>query len=132
MKGLLAAAVTVAISLAVCLAVPAHAQNGRRLLPPRDANQGYKDGLAILKLCVAEDNPEIVECIGFIEGVSDLFVAERKAAGLPNCYPPGNGKVDQMIIEQTFVNYMIAHPERRPEEGAALVKAAIQDRFCPK
>ena len=133
MNKLLAAIAIGSVCLAAGLAAPVHAQNARqtKLQPAREANQGYKDALAVLKLCVATDQVEIVECTGFLEGVSDLFVAERKAQGLPNCYPAGTGKVDQMIIQDAFVEYMIAHPERRPEEGAAMVKAAIQARWCP-
>jgi hypothetical protein len=130
MKRLLVAAMTVA----VCLTASAQAQYGGfgRLLPPRDANMGYKDGLAVLRLCTAEDNTQLLECLGFLEGVSDLFVAERKAQGLPDCYPKGGGKVDQIAIQQTLIAYLIAHPERRPEQGASVVKAAIQARWCAR
>jgi hypothetical protein len=71
-----------------------------------------------------------LECLGFLEGVSDLVVAERKAQGLPDCYPEGSNKVDQIAIQQTLIAYLIAHPERRSEQGAAVVKAAIQARWC--
>ena len=112
--------------------VPAAAQYGGfgRLLPPRDANMGYKDGLDVLRLCAAEDETELLECLGFIEGVSDLFVWDRKAAGSPDCYPQGFGKVDQIAIQQTLIAFLIAHPERRPEQGAQLLRAAIQARWC--
>jgi len=129
MKRLLAAVVTVA----VFLAASAQAQIGGgfgRLLPPRDANQGYKDGLDVLRLCTADDSTELLECLGFLEGVSDLLVAERKAQGLPACYPQGRDKVDQIAIQQTLIAYLIAYPERRSEQGASVVKAAIQARWC--
>jgi hypothetical protein len=71
-----------------------------------------------------------LECLGFLEGVSDLVVAERKAQGLPDCYPQSNPKVDQIAIQQTLIAYLIAHPERRIEQGASVVKAAIQARWC--
>ena len=82
--------ISIALAGVFFLIVPANAQYGGfgRLLPPRDANAGYKDGLDVLRLCAAEDETELLECLGFLEGVSDLFVAERKAAGLPDCYPP--------------------------------------------
>lgn len=128
MKKLLAAAVTIAM----CFTAPAVAQYGGfgRLLPPRDANSGYKDGLDVLRLCAAEDETQLLECLGFLEGVNDLFVAERKTQGLPDCYPPGLGAVDQIAIQQTLIAFLIAHPERRPEQGASLVRAAIQARWC--
>jgi hypothetical protein len=129
MKRLLAAVVTVA----VCLTASAQAQIGSgfgRLLPPRDANEGYKDGLDVLRLCTADDTTGLLECLGFLEGVSDLLVAERKAQGLPACFPEGRGKVDQIALQQTLIAYLIAYPERRPEEGASVVKAAIQARWC--
>jgi hypothetical protein len=131
MKRLLVAILTGTI----CLAAPAQAQIGEgfgRLLPPRDANAGYKDGLDVLKLCVADDTTELLECLGFLEGVSDTLVADRKAQNLPDCYPKGIGKVDQIVIQQTFIQFMIAHPDRRPQEGASVVRAAIQARFCPR
>jgi hypothetical protein len=68
--------------------------------------------------------------LGFLEGVSDLFVAERKAQGLPDCYPGGSRKVDQIAIQQTLIAYLIAYPDRRTEQGASVVKAAIQARWC--
>jgi hypothetical protein len=130
MNRLLGALVTVA----VCLTGSAQAQYGGfgRLLPPRDANMGYKDGLDVLRLCTAQDDTQLIECLGFLEGVSDLLVAERKAQGLPDCYPQSSGsdKVDQIAIQQTLIAYLIAHPERRPEQGASVVKAAIQARWC--
>ena len=119
---------------AVCLAGAAQAQYGDRgfgkLLPPRDANMGYKDGLDVLKLCTADSDTQLLECLGFLEGVSDLLVAERKAQGLPDCYPGGNRKIDQIAIQQTLIAYLIAYPERRSEQGASVVKAAIQARWC--
>ena len=132
-KGVLAGMlIGVVTGATLVTAIPAVAQYGGfgRLLPPRDANMGYKDGLDVLRLCAAEDETELLECLGFLEGVSDLFVAERKAAGLPDCYPEGFGKVDQIAIQQTLIAFLIAHPERRPEQGATLVKAAIQARWC--
>lgn len=126
MKKLLVALVT----LAVCLTASAQAQLGRRLLPARDANMGYKDGLDVLRLCTADDNTPLVECLGFLEGVSDLFVAERKAQGLPDCYPEGARKVDQIAIQQALISYLIAFPDRRSAQGASVVKAAIQARWC--
>ena len=124
--------ISVALAGVFFLVLPANAQYGGfgRLLPARDANAGYKDGLDVLRLCAAEDTDQLLECLGFLEGVSDLFVAERKAAGLPDCYPEGFGKVDQIAIQQTLIAFLIAHPERRPEQGATLVKAAIQARWC--
>jgi len=134
MKGLLVAMVAVGVCLAVSLGAPAQAQYGDRgfpkLLPPRDANMGYKDGLDVLKLCTADADTQLLECLGFLEGVSDMYVADRKSLGLPDCYPMGNGRVDQIAIQQAFIAYMIAHPERRPEQGATLVKQAIQARWC--
>ena len=121
------------VTAAVFLTVSAQAQIGGgfgRLLPPRDANQGYKDGLDVLRLCTADDTTELLECLGFLEGVSDLLVSERKAAGLPDCYPEGRGKVDQIAIQQTLIAYLIAFPERRSQEGASVVKSAIQARWC--
>ena len=131
MKRLLVAILTGTIGLAA----PAQAQIGEgfgRLLPPRDANMGYLDGLGVLKLCVAEDTNELLQCLGFIEGVSDSLVADRKAANLPDCFPKGVGKVDQIDMQQTFIQFMIAHPDRRPQEGAAVMRAAIQARYCPR
>lgn len=113
--------------MALCVA-PAQAQFGR-LLPPRDANQGYKTGLDVLRLCVAKDESQLLECLGFLEGVNDLFVSERAAAGLGPCYL-ANEKVDQIALQQTLIAYLIAYPERRPEQGAMLVRAAIQARWC--
>ena len=121
------------VTAAVFLTVSAQAQIGGgfgRLLPPRDANQGYKDGLDVLRLCTADDTTELLECLGFLEGVSDLLVAERKQQGLPDCYPEGRGKVDQIAIQQTLIAYLIAFPERRSQEGASVVKSAIQARWC--
>jgi hypothetical protein len=118
----------------IVTAIPAAAQYGGfgRLLPPRDANTGYKDGLDVLRLCAAEDETELLECLGFLEGVNDLFVWDRKQAGMPDCYPQGIGKVDQIAIQQTLIAYLIAHPEKRPEQGAQLVRAAVQARWCAK
>jgi hypothetical protein len=128
MKRLLVAVV----AAVACLTASAQAQYGGfgRLLPPRDANMGYKNGLDVLRLCTAEDNTQLLECLGFLEGVSDLMVAERKAQGLPDCYPKGLGKVDQIAIQETLIAYLIAHPERRSEQGASVVKTAIQARWC--
>ncbi|HUO01560.1 MAG TPA: Rap1a/Tai family immunity protein [Rhizomicrobium sp.] len=128
MKRLLVASVAAAF----CLTASAQAQYGGfgLLLHPRDANMGYKDGRDVLQLCTAQDDTQLLECLGFLEGVSDLVVAERKAQGLPDCYPEGNGKVDQIAIQQTLIAYLIAHPERRSEQGASVVKAAIQARWC--
>jgi hypothetical protein len=128
MKKLLVAVVTAG----VFLAASAQAQYGGfgKLLPPRDANMGYKDGRDVLRLCTAEDDTQLLECLGFLEGVSDLFVAERKAQGLPDCYPEGRNKIDQIAIQQTLIAYLIAYPDRRSEQGASVVKAAIQARWC--
>jgi hypothetical protein len=128
MKRLLVAVVTVA----VCLTASAQAQYGGfgKLLPPRDANTGYKDGRDVLQLCTAQDETQLLECLGFLEGVSDLVVSERKTQGLAQCYPEGNAKPDQIAIQQTLIAFLIAHPERRTEEGASVVKAAIQARWC--
>ena len=132
MRKLLVAALTGIL----CLAGSAQAQYGDhgfgKLLPPRDGNMGYKDGLDVLKLCTADVNTELLECLGFLEGVSDLYVAERKSLNLPDCYPKGVGKVDQIDIQQAFIGFMIAHPDRRPQEGAATVRAAIQAKWCPR
>ena len=131
MKKLIAAGLAGAL-IGAMVAAPAVAQYGGfgRLLPARDANMGYKDGLDILRLCAAEDETQLLECLGFLEGVNDLFVWDRKQAGLPDCFPQGLGKVDQIAIQQTLIAYLIAHPERRPEQGAQLVRAAIQARWC--
>ena len=128
MKKLLVAVATAV----VFLTASAQAQYGGfgKLLPPRDANQGYKDGRDVLRLCTADDDTQLLECLGFLEGVSDLFVAERRQQGLPDCYPDGRGKVDQIAIQQTLIAYLIAYPDRRTEEGASVVKAAIQARWC--
>jgi hypothetical protein len=117
---------------AVFLTASAQAQYGGfgRLLPPRNANMGYKDGRDVLQLCTAQDETQLLECLGFLEGVSDLVVAERKAQGLPECYPEGSAKVDQIAIQETLIAFLIAHPERRTEQGASVVKAAIQARWC--
>ena len=125
---------TVVVTIAVCLTASAQAQNARlgRLQPSRDANMGYKDGMDVLRICTSSADTEIQECTGFLEGVSDLLVADRKAQGLPDCYPAGKGTVDQMAIQQAFIGYMIAHPERRPEQGATAVKAAIEARWCTR
>jgi hypothetical protein len=128
MKRLLGAVATAA----VFLAASAQAQYGGfgKLLPPRDANMGYKDGRDVLQLCTAQDETQLLECLGFLEGVSDLVVSERKAQGLAQCYPEGSAKVDQIAIQQTLIAFLIAHPERRTEQGASVVKAAIQARWC--
>lgn len=128
MKKLLVAVVTAG----VFLAASAQAQYGGfgKLLPPRDANMGYKEGLDVLRLCTAEDDTQLLECLGFLEGVSDTLVAERKAQGLPACYPEGQDKVDQIAIQQTLIAFLIAHPERRSEQGASVVRAAIQAHWC--
>jgi hypothetical protein len=114
---------------ALFLTASAQAQYGGfgRLLPPRNANMGYKDGRDVLQLCTAQDETQLLECLGFLEGVSDLVVSERKAQGLPDCYP---AKVDQIAIQETLIAFLIAHPERRTEQGASVVKAAIQARWC--
>jgi len=74
MKRLLVAVATAA----VFLAASAQAQYGGfgKLLPPRDANMGYKDGRDVLQLCTAQDETQLLECLGFLEGVSDLVVFE--------------------------------------------------------
>jgi Ssp1 endopeptidase immunity protein Rap1a len=128
MKRLLVAVATAA----VFLAASAQAQYGGfgKLLPPRDANMGYKDGRDVLQICTAQDETQLLECLGFLEGVSDLVVSERKTQGLPACYPEGSAKVDQIAIQQTLIAFLIAHPERRTEQGASVVKAAIQARWC--
>jgi hypothetical protein len=115
----------------LCFAMPAQAQFGR-LLPPRDPNQGYKSGNDVLRLCAAADETQLLECLGFLEGASDLFMQERAEAGLAPCYPTDQGKIDQIAIQQNFIAYLIAHPERRPEQGAKLMRASIVARWCAK
>jgi hypothetical protein len=56
-------------------------------------------------------------------------VKERADAGLPPCYPAVE-KVDLVAIQQTLIAYLIAHPERRPDLGAQVVRAAITARWC--
>ena len=116
------------MAVVLCVAAPAQAQFGR-LLPPRDANQGYKTGLDVLRLCAAADETQLLECLGFLEGVNDLMVNERTEAGLGPCYPTSE-KVYQIAIQQTLIGFLIAHPERRPEQGAKIVRAAIMARWC--
>jgi len=125
MKKLLVTAVAV-----LCLAAPAQAQFGR-LLPPRDANQGYKTGLDMLHLCAVNDEGQLLECLGFIEGVNDALVNSRAAAHLPPCYP-ADAQVDQIVIQQNFIAYMVAHPEKRPMQGAQAMTESITARWCPK
>src|SRR5277367_1409773 len=118
MKKLLFAVTAVVLGIAV----PAQAQFGRVLLPPRSANQGYKTGLDVLRDCVAPEEMELLQCLGFLEAVNDAFVQERADAGLPPCYPVSE-KVDLVAIQRTLIAYLIAHPEHRPELGAKVVRA---------
>lgn len=113
----------------LCIAVPAQAQFGR-LLPPRNANEGYKTGQDALRLCAAHDESQLLECLGFIEGVNDALVNTRAAAHLPPCYAPGV-KVDQIVIQNVFIDYLIRYPEKRPQQGAQLMTDAITAAFCP-
>ena len=126
MKRLLLAAIAVFLCLA---AFPAQAQFGHILLPPRDANQGYKLGKDVLSNCVAPEQIELMQCLGFLEASSDAFVQERAEAGMPPCYPASE-KVDLVEIQHTLVAYLIAHPEHRPELGAKVVRDAIIARWC--
>jgi hypothetical protein len=125
MKKLLFAIVAIAMSIAM----PAQAQFGHILLPPRNANQGYETGLDVLRLCVAPEETELLQCLGFLEATNDIFVKERADAGLPPCYPEAE-KVDLVALQRTLIAYLIAHPERRPELGSRVVRAAITARWC--
>jgi hypothetical protein len=118
-----------AVLAIVCVAAPAQAQFGR-LLPPRNANEGYKSGTDALRLCAAHDESQLLECLGFIEGINDALVNTRAAAHLPPCYGP-DAKVDQIVIQNVFIDYLIQHPELRPQQGAKLMTDAIVQRFCP-
>ena len=111
------------------VAGPAEAQFGHILLPPRNANQGYKTGLDVLRLCVAPEEMELLQCLGFLEASNDLLVKARADACLAPCYPESE-KVDLVAIQRTLIAYLIAHPERRPELGSKVVQAAIMARWC--
>jgi hypothetical protein len=113
----------------LCIAAPAEAQFGR-LLPPRNANEGYKTGNDALRLCAAHDESQLLECLGFIEGVNDMLVNNRAAAHLPPCYGPGV-KVDQIVLQNVFIDYLIKYPEKRPEQGAKLMTDSFVAAFCP-
>ena len=73
---------------------------------------------------------QLLECLGFIEGVNDALVNSRAAAHLPPCYGPG-AKVDQIVIQNVFIDYLIRYPEKRPQQGAQLMTDAIVAAFCP-
>ena len=75
------------MAVILSIAVPAQAQFGRILLPPRNANEGYETGLDVLRLCVAPEETELLQCLGFLEASNDGLVKERADAGLPPCYP---------------------------------------------
>lgn len=130
MKKLLIAMLAILCVAAPAATTPAWAQFGR-LLPPRNANEGYKTGLDVLRLCVATDENELLECLGFLEGVNDMMDEERLEAGQPPCYP-ADQKVDQIAIQQNLIAYLIAYPERRSEEGAKVVRDSIRLRWCSK
>ncbi len=117
------------MAVILSIAVPAQAQFGRILLPPRNANEGYETGLDVLRLCVAPEETELLQCLGFLEASNDGLVKERADAGLPPCYPAAE-KVDLVAIQQTLIAYLIAHPEHRPDLGAKVVRAAIMARWC--
>ena len=125
MKRLLSAIVAL-----LFVAAPAQAQLGK-MLAPSNANQGYMTGSDALRLCAADSPNLLLECLGFLEGVSDLYMNERADAGEPPCYP-ADQTPDQNTLQQNFVAFLIAHPERRPEQGAKLVKASIMTRWCSK
>jgi hypothetical protein len=125
MKKLFVAIVAVVLGAAG----PAQAQFGHILLPPRNANQGYKTGLDVLRLCVAPEEMELLQCLGFLEASNDLLVKARADAGLPPCYPESE-KVDLVAIQRTLIAYLIAHPERRPDLGSKVVQGAIMARWC--
>jgi hypothetical protein len=117
------------LALILGAAAPAQAQFGHVLLPPRNANQGYETGLDVLRLCVAPEEVELLQCLGFLEASSDMLVTARAAAGLPPCFPDSE-KVDLVAIQRTLIAYLIAHPERRPDLGAEVVQSAIKARWC--
>jgi hypothetical protein len=127
MKKLFVAILAVLAVLAA--AGPAQAQFGRILLPPRNANQGYETGLDVLRLCVAPEDVELLQCLGFLEATNDSLVKARADAGLPPCYPESE-KVDLVAIQKTLIAYLIAHPERRPDLGSKVVQNAIMARWC--
>jgi hypothetical protein len=113
----------------VCIAVPAQAQFGR-LLPPRNANEGYKTGQDLLRLCAAHDESQLLECLGFIEGINDVMVNTRAAAHLAPCYG-ADVKIDQIVLQNVFIDFLIRYPQRRPEQGAKLMTEAFTAAFCP-
>ena len=119
-----------AVTLLPCLALPAAAQLVG-LQPLNDPNKGFKSAQDAMRLCAAEDNTKLLECLGFVEGASDQFVNDRAEAGLPPCFP-ADQVVNQTAIEQNFVAYVVAHPEVGAQQGAKIVRASIQARWCAK
>jgi hypothetical protein len=51
-------------------------------------------------------------------------------ASMTPCYGP-DAKVDQIVIQNIFIDYLIQHPELRPQQGAKLMTDAIVQKFCP-
>ena len=119
-----------AVILLPCLALPALAQLGG-LQPLNDPNKGFKSAQDAMRLCAAEDNTKLLECLGFVEGASDQYVNDRAEAGLPPCFPADQA-VNQTAIEQNFIAYVRAHPEAGAQQGAKVVRASIQARWCTK
>jgi hypothetical protein len=119
-----------AVLLMPCLALPASAQL-LGLQPLNDPNKGFKSAQDAMRLCAAEDNTKLLECLGFVEGASDQYVADRADAGLPPCFPADQA-VNQTAIEQNFVAYVRAHPEVSDQQGAKVVRESIKARWCAK
>jgi len=119
-----------AVILLPCLALPALAQLPG-LQPLNDPNKGFKTAQDAMRLCAADDNTKLLECLGFVEGASDQYVNDRAEAGLPPCFPADQA-VNQTAIEQNFIAYVRAHPEVAAQQGAKVVRASILARWCSK
>src|SRR5271170_7846475 len=119
-----------AVILLPCLALPALAQLGG-LQPLNDPNKGFKTAQDAMRLCAAEDNTKLLECLGFVEGASDQYANDRAEAGLPPCFPADQA-VNQTAIEQNFIAYVRAHLEVSAQQGAKIVRASIEARWCSK
>jgi hypothetical protein len=81
----------------------------------------YQTGNDLLNNCVGNAT-ENVACLGYIQGVADMWSVFRAANNHGECIPDG---VVTRQLHDVVVRYLQDHPEHRHENGAGMVIEAF-------
>ena len=85
-----------------------------------DTSNSFQSGDALLAQCTdttAAKSLELLLCVAYIEGVSDLMESDRVRAGQKPCMPAG--AIGQQAIDVT-VRFLQQHPELRHQSTSTV------------